>query len=352
EQFIVDCTTIAKNFYTTCGSYTTAVSNITATTGVNVSCSAGFNSTTCPGTMYGSTCVFAHKLCVTCSGSSTVRIRVQSNGLPLFCPFTPSILNEQDIDFEVNFNPTVSVNSLNQNATTTAALSQLLCNIQTEANAPTSANLVSYGTQLTTVAGVSVDGVALMNVNSANDVDPFYPTGGNPTESVDACFGHPNDHYVYHYHIASGCALNPPSGTIASCTGTPSCSSSVATYSISLYNSYRTLTVIGIAKDGHVVYGPYDSTGTQVTSGFDICNGMFYNSNGDYAYFATQTFPYMTGCFGPGNYPNVSVNCSSNAPSSYTKSKYAGHAVSTFSSETLVLVYTITFLMTMVTLKQ
>ncbi|CAF3560711.1 unnamed protein product [Rotaria socialis] len=90
----------------------------------------------------------------------------------------------------------------------------------------------------------------------------------------------------------------------------------------------------------------------QVTSGFDICNGMFYNSNGDYAYFATQTFPYMTGCFGPGNYPNVSVNCSSNAPSSYTKSKYAGHAVSTFSSETLVLVYTITFLMTMVTLKQ
>jgi hypothetical protein len=74
---------------------------------------------------------------------------------------------------------------------------------------------------------------------------------------------------------------------------------------------------------------------------------MFFNSNGDYAYFATQTFPYITGCFGPGNYPSVSVNCSTNAPSSYTKSKYAGKAVSTFSSSKLVLVYTIIFLMIM-----
>ncbi len=77
---------------------------------------------------------------------------------------------------------------------------------------------------------------------------------------------------------------------------------------------------------------------------------MFFNSNGDYAYFATQTFPYITGCFGPGNYPNASVNCSTNAVSSYTKSKYAGQAVSTFNSEKLVLVYTIIFLMIMDTL--
>lgn len=88
----------------------------------------------------------------------------------------------------------------------------------------------------------------------------------------------------------------------------------------------------------------------QVTSGFDVCNGMFYNSNGDYGYFATQTFPYITGCFGPGNYPSASVNCSTNAPSSYTKSKYAGQAVSTFGNVKFVLVYTITFLMIMGTL--
>ncbi|CAF1075328.1 unnamed protein product [Rotaria sordida] len=175
-----------------------------------------------------------------------------------------------------------------------------------------------------TVAGVSVDSVAILNVNSANNVDPFYPTAGNTAETVDACLGHPNIQNIYHYHMASGCALSPPSGTIASCASTSSCSSSIAAYAISLYNSYRTLTLIGIAKDGHVIYGPYDSTGTEVTSGYDICNGMFYNSAGEYAYFTTRKFPYITGCFGPGNYPSFSVNCSTNAPSSYSMSSYAG----------------------------
>ncbi|CAF4879228.1 unnamed protein product, partial [Rotaria sp. Silwood1] len=173
-----------------------------------------------------------------------------------------------------------------------------------QTSAPSASNLVVYGNQIDTLAGVSVDGVSIMNVNSLNDVDPFYPTGTIAAESVDACLGHPNPQNTYHYHMASGCALSPPSGTISSCTATSSCNSNVAAYGISLFNSYRTLTVIGIAKDGHVIYGPYDSTGTEVTSGYDICNGMFYNSAGDY--------------------PSVSVNCSTNAPSSYSKSSYAG----------------------------
>lgn len=214
--------------------------------------------------MYGSTCVFSHKLCITCSGSSTVRMRVQSNGLPRFCPNSPAAIAEQNIDFEVNFNPTVTVNSLNQNLTTASQLSNVVCNINNQASAPSGSNLVVNGGQIDTVAGVSVDGVAIMNVNSANDVDPFYPTGGFSAETVDACLGHPNTQNMYHYHIGSACAVNPPSGTISSCAGTSSCSSSIASYSISLFSSYKTLTVIGIAKDGHVIYGPYDSSGTQV----------------------------------------------------------------------------------------
>ena len=59
--------------------------------------------------------------------------------------------------------------------------------------------------------------------------------------------------------------------------------------------------MIGIAKDGHVIYGPYQSTGTTVTQGTDICNGMFHDATGNYGYFATQKFPYITGCFGPAN---------------------------------------------------
>jgi len=51
---------------------------------------------------------------------------------------------------------------------------------------------------------------------------------------------------------------------------------------------------------------------------------MFHDSIGNYGYFATSTYPYITGCFGPGNYPTgVSLNCTTNGPSSWTKSIYA-----------------------------
>ena len=107
---------------------------------------------------------------------------------------------------------------------------------------------------------------------------------------------------VYHYHISSGCIVSPPSGNISTCATNTVCGSNIANYSLQSYpSSAKTLTVIGIAKDGHVIYGPYTSSGSQVKSGFDICNGMFYDSIGNYGYFATTTYPYITGCFGPGN---------------------------------------------------
>ncbi|CAF1240060.1 unnamed protein product [Rotaria sordida] len=320
-----DCNTVAAKFSNTCNGI--AVNSITATTGTNVSCSSGFTSTTCPGTMYGSTCVFQHKLCVTCSGSTTIRIRVQSNGLPRFCPNTPAPIKELNVDFQVNFNPNVNVNSPVQNPTTSSQLDSIVCNISSQASVPSVSNYVSYSSSgsFNTLAGICVDGVTILNVNSANNVDPFYPTGTYASELVDACLGHPNAaSNGYHYHIASGCALNPPTGTIGSCKSTSACNASIANYSISKFSSYRTLTVIGIAKDGHVIYGPYDSTGAEVTRGFDICNGMVYDSIGNYAYFATRTFPYITGCFGPGNYPSFLPSCTTNKPAAYTKSIYAG----------------------------
>lgn len=50
---------------------------------------------------------------------------------------------------------------------------------------------------------------------------------------------------------------------------------------------------------------------------------MFYDSMGNYAYFATRTYPYVVGCFGPGNYPTFLPNCTTNAPAAYNKSIYA-----------------------------
>lgn len=264
-----DCNAVAAKFKNTC--ITGPVANIVSTIGTNVSCYSTFTALTCPGTYASGVCNFQHKLCVTCSGSSTVRIRVQTNGLPLFCPNAPAPISELNVDFEVNFNPSVSVNSPVQNPSTASQLNSIVCNISNQATVPSVSNYVSYSVMpLATLAGISIDGVTLLNSNSANNVDPFYPTGGYASETVDACLGHPNpSNNGYHYHAGYGCALDPPSGNVSSCSLTPACNTNIASYSISKFSNYHTLTVIGIAKDGHVIYGPYDSSGNEVSIEYD-----------------------------------------------------------------------------------
>ncbi|CAF1012745.1 unnamed protein product [Adineta ricciae] len=316
-----DCQAVASSFRTTIN-YT--ASNITATTGVNVTCSQ--SSLVCPGQTINGVCVWQRKLSAVCrNASGTIKIRIQTNGLPPRCADVPSgTFSELNVDFEVNFNPSVSINSLNQNFSSISTLSQTICTLTSVSTVPSASGFVSYGaTLLATASGVSVDGVMIFSPDSANNIDPFYPPAGGTAESVDACLAHCQVSGVYHYHIATGCQVNPPTGNVSSCASTSACSSSVSSYSISSFSSYQTKTVIGLAKDGHVIYGPYLSAGTRVTSGFDACNGMFYDSNGNYAYFATSTYPYLAGCFGPANYPSFGPNCTTNGPSNYTMSSYA-----------------------------
>ena len=286
--------------------------------------------------MINNVCVWQQKLCVTCISGSPVRIRVQSNGLPGRCTILPSgaPFSERNIDFEVNFNPDVSINSPNHAPSTVSALNNLLCNISNHISVPSWSNYIRMPSSMPidVLAGVAVDGVTILNVNSMNQVDPFYPPAGYSAEGADQCLSHPSGNGEFHYHISSGCILNPPPGNISGCSPNIGCLNSVSTYSISSYSAYRRMTVIGIAKDGHVIYGPYLSSGTQVTSGFDICNGMFYDSIGNYAYFATQTYPYITGCFGPGNYPSFTPNCTTNAPSGYSRSSFSNSSSSSSSS--------------------
>jgi hypothetical protein len=315
-----DCQTVASAFRSTIN-YTAP--NITATTGVNVTCSA--TGVVCPGVNISGVCVWQRKLSAVCrNASGIIKIRIQTNGLPPRCASVPmGIFAELNVDFEVNFNPDVSVNSINQNLTTVSLLSQELCILTSVQSVPMASGYMSYGaTGLTTATGVSVDGVMIFSADSANNVDPFFPLPSNLTESVDTCLAHCQAAGVYHYHIGSGCMVNPPTGSISACA-TTSCITNVATYAIASFSSYQTMTVIGVARDGHVIYGPYLSSGTLVTSGFDACNGMFYDSIGNYAYFATSTYPYLVGCFGPANYPSFGPNCTSNGVSSYTMSSYA-----------------------------
>ncbi len=326
-----NCQTVASAFLSTIN-YT--ATNITGTTGVNVTCSA--TGVVCPGQNISGVCVWQRKLSAVCrNASGVIKIRIQTNGLPPRCASVPQgSFIELDADFEVNFNPAVSINSLNQDFTSVSSLSQTMCTLTYPSTVPTASGFVNYGsTDISTATGISVDGVMIFSPDSLNNVDPFYPPPSVSAELVDTCLAHCQAGGVYHYHIGSGCMVNPPNGSITACAAT-SCISNIANYSTYGFYNYQTMTVIGVAKDGHVIYGPYLSANTRVTSGFDVCNGMFYDSIGNYAYFATSTYPYLVGCFGPGNYPSFGPNCTTNGASSYNMSSYASSFLSNSTNST------------------
>lgn len=66
--------------------------------------------------------------------------------------------------------------------------------------------------------------------------------------------------------------------------------------------SYLALQIIGIALDGHAIYGPYNADHELWTcEDHDVCNGRFFpEMDNSYAYVATTTHPYLVGCWGPG----------------------------------------------------
>ena len=73
---------------------------------------------------------------------------------------------------------------------------------------------------------------------------------------------------------------------------------------------------MGISRDGHMVYGPYNSEGELWScADHDVCNGAFIDGN--YVYLSTTTFPYILGCFGPAEGTQTyAVTCSTSGCSS------------------------------------
>jgi hypothetical protein len=58
--------------------------------------------------------------------------------------------------------------------------------------------------------------------------------------------------------------------------------------------------ILGLARDGHMIVGPYNSKGELwACDEHDFCNGT-YLPDGSYVYVMTTTFPYVVGCWGPG----------------------------------------------------
>ena len=98
----------------------------------------------------------------------------------------------------------------------------------------------------------------------------------------------------------------------------------MANYALEVYTaSYNTTTLIGMAKDGHNIIGPYQERAEDAETGdlwncvaLDICNGI--KSGDTYSYVAVVVFPYYVGCYGPGAYVTFNPRCSTNLCVSYS----------------------------------
>lgn len=133
----------------------------------------------------------------------------------------------------------------------------------------TNLNTTGYSTSNDYVTvGIMLDGVPMFSSVSGELVDPFYPqywSGATTTtvtsEVVDACLAHPGGG-VYHYHTLTPCIVSSSVVTTLSCSSISACASDIKTYAMNYFSSNMTFTVMGIAKDGHLIIGPYATNGS------------------------------------------------------------------------------------------
>lgn len=131
----------------------------------------------------------------------------------------------------------------------------------------------------------------------------------------DTCFGHPGAAGDFHYHSASPCQVDSARGA----SGTVNVDEEYDAQGEVILGTIRDTwkanapyrSVAGVSKDGRPIYGPfYDDGEMYADCDVDVCNGAIINGN--YAYVMTDFHPYVMGCYGPGNYPAFSQQCSNN----------------------------------------
>jgi hypothetical protein len=164
---------------------------------------------------------------------------------------------------------------------------------------------------LNTASGFAKTGAQIFNGLSVDALDAVE----NEWPTLDQCLTHPTPTGEYHYHSWSPC-INE--GTMRSTTESPAmckdandCKTAPIQWGIDggWTETSEWGGMVGVAKDGHPIYGPYNSDGELWTcDDHDICNGRFFD-NGTYGYVATTTFPYILGCFGPADQQTAAVTC-------------------------------------------
>ena len=117
--------------------------------------------------------------------------------------------------------------------------------------------------------------------------------------------------------------------------------------------------LVGIAKDGRVIYGPQRSelaadgsvtTRPWTACELDVCNGIrdiavpqesgVEGSKKIYSYRASTFHPYLVGCFGPGNEQDIAIAgqyCSSNKKACGAHSNLLSRLASLLAASTTLL---------------
>lgn len=158
-----------------------------------------------------------------------------------------------------------------------------------------------------------VSGALIFNALAAGNADAVE----NEYVTLDECISHPTPTKEYHYHMWSPCTIkgNGWASTTTSpnmCINDEKCRDDPVQFAINAgWTDTQTYgKILGIAKDGHMIIGPYNQNGELWScSEHDVCNGTFIN--GSYFYVSTTTFPYILGCFGPAfGEQSIAVTCS------------------------------------------
>ena len=131
-------------------------------------------------------------------------------------------------------------------------------------------------------------------------MEQYYRYGQDPNDAAEV-----KSNYLV-YKMLPGCLFN----LSESSTKTPLCEDGDCRDSVFNYMKavggfqydYTGLQLVGLALDGHAIYGPYNEDEELWTcEDHDVCNGRFFPElDNSYAYVATSTHPYILGCWGPG----------------------------------------------------
>ena len=271
--------------------------------------------------------------CITCREDKDIKdkiwIRYQTNNMPKHCYGTDvdasyetdsqKYPKTQRWDFEVAWNNDVlhKKNTADSLATDAATTTSLLCD-NTKFASSTLPKTTGYNEYAafadTSIVGFAMDNVAIFNALSDSNKDIIQE---KELDRFDDCMlSMSTTGNAIKYHTMSGCLGAKASKTVVPgmCKDADqdTCRRDPLNYTMKKTNLTESPyeKAMGLAKDGHIIVGPYNSDGELWScDDHDICNGAFLSDN-SYAYVMTTTFPYVVGCWGPGPTQSFIASCS------------------------------------------